>query len=345
MTQTTPGPRPPADTFWETYSPNGEGPVSGLTSLVVHGLVVAAVIFGAGLIANLIGGRRQTEIPLEPVTYGGGGGNELGVSPDNRGDMAIPRDQSEPLAKPPESSVPLLPGPTQPDLPIKAPPPSPFEDDPTGSKAFEQAVAQRSELANLGPNLRTILNGLTGKGKRGPGRRGGDGPGDGPGTGPGRGPGTGNSGRPPESPRFERMLRWTMLFNTSGGEDYLRQLHALGAILGVQDDGGQIRIYRNLRERPLKGKVEDLKDNTRIFWVDNNPDSMTSMAQAMGLEKVPAQIIAFFPETIEQQLLKAELDYGRPRGRRTETDIAETKFRISFPGGRTKVEVAEQTGK
>lgn len=335
-----PGPKPPDEAFWETYSPNGEAPVSGLTSVVFHGLVLGAVIFGATILALF---HRSTDaVDLEPVLIGepgGGGGSTEGVGDVNPGNLTRPPDATEDLTKPEDTKTPLLPTKVEPDLATTKTAAPVFEDDPDGTKMVDQLLAKKPASVNMGPLLKDALVGLAGKGRGGSGSGGGLGTGKGKGEGDGTGDGTGSTRR------GRRVLRWTMLFNTSGGDDYLRQLHALGAILGVQDAGGQVRVYRDLRQRPMKGAVEDLKAINRIFWVDDNQDSMVSMAQAMGLDRVPSQIIAFFPVPLEEQLLKTELDYGRPRGRKAEEDIAETKFRISFPGGRVKVEVQEQRGR
>ena len=66
-----------------------------------------------------------------------------------------------------------------------------------------------------------------------------------------------------------------MIFTTSHGEDYARQLGGLGAMIAVPEADGQYRVFRNLTP-PVRGEIEDLKQINRIFWVDDAPQSVDS---------------------------------------------------------------------
>src|SRR5947208_1631995 len=81
---------------------------------------------------------------------------------------------------------------------------------------------------------------------------GGAGTGTGPGTGSGEGPGEINT-------RTKRKLRWTITFNTTSGDDYLRQLNTLGAILAFRAPDGELKVVRELLRRPAKFVSEDVK--------------------------------------------------------------------------------------
>src|SRR5436190_24388751 len=52
--------------------------------------------------------------------------------------------------------------------------------------------------------------------------------------------------------RDKRMGRWVVNFNTKDAEDYLKQLDACGAILGVPDADGKLMVIRDLKMRPAK---------------------------------------------------------------------------------------------
>jgi hypothetical protein len=125
-------------------------------------------------------------------------------------------------------------------------------------------------------------------------------------------------------PQQQRTLRWTLAFDTRDGAEYARQLDALGAILAVPDKADQYRVIRDLKQRPARGEVEDLSKIQRIFWVDNKPESIRTLAKALQLRPVPDRIIALFPEKVEQELLKKELAY---RGLK-EADIRQTRFKV-----------------
>src|SRR5437868_12729546 len=73
----------------------------------------------------------------------------------------------------------------------------------------------------------------------------------------------------PTSKRGKRALRWEMLFKTQDNADYLRQLNALGAYIGIPDERGKLMIIKDLNERPAKPVYEDLRTVNRIFWVDS----------------------------------------------------------------------------
>jgi WD40 repeat protein len=156
------------------------------------------------------------------------------------------------------------------------------------------------------------------------------------GTGAGTGSGTGKISR-----TQQRMLRWTMIFNTDDGNDYARQLAALGAIVAFQDSAnpGQYRVIRDLTQKPAKAEIEDITQIKRIFWVDDKPRSVSSLALALGVRPAPSYFAMFFPAQLEQDLLKLELGY---RGK-TEDEIDSTRFVVKRSSGSYKVEVEGQT--
>src|SRR5262249_984472 len=131
------------------------------------------------------------------------------------------------------------------------------------------------------------------KGRGGSGIGGGKDKGVGTGDGPGMGAGNLDA-------RVKRTLRWTLMFNTLNGDDYRRQFAALGAILAIPDRSGEYRVIRDLNKRPATGEIEDVGKINRIFWVDDKPDSVRSLAMALGLNPLPSQIVAFFPVELER---------------------------------------------
>ena len=153
--------------------------------------------------------------------------------------------------------------------------------------------------------------------------------------GPGGPPGGGQLDQRPG-----RQLRWTLLFNTHDGRDYLLQLHSLGAILAIPGEDDQLRLVRDLLKRPVQLRVEDLGELDRIYWIDRKPESVQSLTLALGLALSPKFIAAFFPAKLEKELLDKELRYLGKRG--TEDDIKETVFRVVKRGDRYEAVVVEQ---
>lgn len=154
--------------------------------------------------------------------------------------------------------------------------------------------------------------------------------------------GPGNGPDDKSAIRQKRLLRWNLVFDTSTGDSYRRQLIALGAILAVPQPGGRYMVIRDLKTVPAKGKVEDLSALKRIFWIDQNRDTVSKLAAALGLTPAPEHFVAFFPERLENELFEKERKYrGLPENR-----IGETRFEVRpKQGGQYEPVVIEQTEK
>src|SRR5436309_1884904 len=212
---------PPDQRFWKRYSPHHEFPLSAVSSLVLH-------VLGFFLIALVIGGFlfsiRPDDRPPEvgAIEIAGGGGNPLGVEggkgklPEEAATQRSEQQAKLPTISPVESLKNATPEPKPLNL-VK-------EDE--GDRTIESGALTEA-LEKVNERARQQIAGLLApKGKGGPGEGGGKGSGVGTGEGDLTGPGKANM-----SQRQKRQLRWTMMFNTRDGMDYLRQLQALGAIL------------------------------------------------------------------------------------------------------------------
>jgi serine/threonine protein kinase len=161
--------------------------------------------------------------------------------------------------------------------------------------------------------------------------------GEGPGVGSGKGGSTrlvtGNSEK-----RAKRPLRWTLIFNTRDGEDYKKQLQAFGAILAVPDPRNPTK-YLVIRDLDWpEPKAEDLTRIERIWWIDDKPQSVQSLAGALNLQP-PPHFVVYFPERVERDLLEKELTYCG----RKESEITETRFEVRRgPGGKYEAFVLTQ---
>jgi hypothetical protein len=331
---------PPDEKFWQRYSAHHEFPLSSLGSVLLHMLAFGMVAFVMWWWFSSINDELKP-LPLEPLAIGGGGGNPNGMD-NNPGKVLAKRIEAPDLTKPKVNIDPndltndkIKFNPVTPKTPkIDIPPDARFFDT---SDPIKQLAALKKQIEQT-----KIQGPLAPKGQGGAGSGGGQGAGVGPGKGNSTGPGTGNL-----SPRMRRQLRRTIMFSTLSGDDYRQQLRSLGAVLAVpassNDNPNLYLVIRDLNSYPAQGKLEDINELNRklncIFWTDTDPQSVGTLAHALGLPSVPPNITAFFPHDFEQDLLKKELEF---RHVKSEWDIRETVFRIVMRGGRYVAEVERQ---
>ncbi|HEV3146517.1 MAG TPA: hypothetical protein VGZ47_21700, partial [Gemmataceae bacterium] len=279
---------PPENTFWQTYSANGEFPFSSIGSFMVHALVLFIVLGGVFALFS----RRDTGEEMEPVLVGdggpgGGGGNPEGIG-ENPGNLRPP-DAEESLDKPDPTK---LPDKTPDQIDVKAKD-TKIADDPDAKEAVKKEPSKNPKIPGP-PSLKDSVVGIAGKGKGGEGQGGGFGKGIGKGVGDKWGTG-------PSNKRGQRQQRWKMIFDTRSGNDYVRQLNALNAILRF-DVGNKAYIVRNLSERPAKpadlaleldGRPTDPEIKDRLWWLDDDRDSCTAVKEALGLPFMPDAIYAY----------------------------------------------------
>jgi hypothetical protein len=331
MTATNPKPlSPPEARFWRTYSPNGEFPFSSIGSFTIH-LVALLILLGGAFALFSHNENPHDDGGIETVMWPGppgplGGGGKVNGDGNDSGIAGRPRDVEQSLTRPdPKQNYVQTPE-------IAVTPNSSaanrIKEDPDGDKT---KVKGSKSAPLVGPPLVGSFLGNPSKGKQGPGKHGGDGPGDGPFKGPD------SSG----TDSWQRQQRWRMYFTTTNGNDYLRQLSALGAIIRVDQDDRSYFI-RNLNERPAKPLLEDPNAVTGIYWSDEDPSSITTVTETLRLSWTPDRFYIYFPKSFETRLLQKELEYGKIYGRKTEQDIAETHFKIEFARGAPVITVIFQ---
>src|SRR5207244_1516664 len=103
----------------------------------------------------------------------------------------------------------------------------------------------------------------------------------------------------PRTRRDDRRDRWELLFRTETHEDYLRQLNALGAFIGVPDERGELMVIKDLSRRPARPERDTVRNVNRIYWVDSRPESARGIAELLQLDVIPTAFVAFIPATIE----------------------------------------------
>ncbi len=316
-------PKPPDEQFWVRYSPNHEFSLSTLGSVLMHVIIYGAAAF---LITSVFWPEDKAKpVQIDTVTEdAGGGGNRNGTG--NSAGVAVPTQRTEQVQKPDDMVAqedPLAlkdpkieqakintPRIDVPDKKIRYLP-----DD--KADPINRLRALKNEIAALPTQGREAS-----QGQEGPGEGGGAGSGIGKGTGEGAG-----NGNKPLSKQERRQLRRVIRYSVGDGDLYRRQLAGLGIVLAVpeMEDGHKVyRVYRDLSHVPPEGKIEDVYALHRSYWVDDNPDTVALLAQALHIRK-PEAFLALLPQDLEADMLKKELNYQHVKD---ENQIKETVFEV-----------------
>ncbi len=321
------------------YSPHHEFPLSSVSSLALHALVIGILIIGGIILARLNWDSGNQPISADAVSLeeaGGGGGNPAGVGSGPGNGVLPPEAPDAPLPDPSEKVI------VDPDKREKLEQAKkdvltlPEFKDEEGKRLIEEGSKAVNSFLSLNKDVRDKLQkGLAaGQGKGGTGRGGGEGTGTGTGTGSGVGPGSGTG------ERVKRLLRWTLIFNTRDGRDYMRQLDAFGAIVAFPDpkNPNNYLVVRDLKETPAQARPEDIGQIERIYWIDDGAASVRSLASALGLPQIPQHFVVFFAREFEEKLVRLERDY---RGKQ-ENEITETRFDVRRMGSTYEPVVVSQ---
>lgn len=319
--------RPPEESVWKRYSPHNEAPLSTVGSLALHALVIGLLVV-VGIVMTMLGINERKNKPVEfvtieqpapgaPGTPGGAAGQAKAKNPLREKRQAFPEKKHPQVDPRPKLDVNFIAA-----LPVQ------LQNDPAFQEHIKVGHPNLENFLRIGPPLE--LPPLAGD------------PGENPGTGPGGQGGQGGQGGSSEI-RINRMLRWTMLFDTTTGQSYVAQLDSLGAILGIpkKPEGGDYWLIRDLKRRPARLLDEDWTKLRRIQWTDSNPKSAYDVATALRLNAVPTHFIAFMPESLELKLAQLEKAY---KGL-DEKQIFETKFTIVRTGSGFEPRVFSQTQK
>jgi hypothetical protein len=298
----------PDERFWNRYSPHHEFSLSSVSSFALH-----LLILGLAALACMVPffNRDNSRMELNSIMIGDNGGRpdgderSRGQDTDPDGQQNLPNDQ--PRTPPKVADV---------DLRADARPSfTPLPDAVDTDSRTIQEITDFIEKQRKRPRI-AVKDPQT---SRGPDNT--QPIGDGPNT-----PGPNKV----KNKHIQRMLRWTMAFNTRDGKDYAKQLQSLGAIVAIElpDEPAKVTVYRDLTS-PAKGEVEEIKSIKNIWWIDDKPESVSALCGALKIKPEPKRLIAFLPAELEQKLLKLELEYAKGK---TEDEIQETVFELKNRG-------------
>jgi hypothetical protein len=310
----------PDEGSWKRYSQHGEAPLSGAGSLGLHVLALAVIfIVGFGLFRE----KKRSDLPVEPIKVGGKGtgrgegiGNKAGDGVDTedgagRGDGSQekgPIDDGPLKLKPEEIAA----------LPID------IKNDQDAMRAFQKGHPNARVFSQLSDTAREkFRSGLN------PGGNGGQGTGGTVGGTSGDGPGKG-SGRSLND-REKRMYRWRINFPRTSPREYLGQLSAMGAIIGVPVDRDNYKMIKDLSVSPAKVLDDDPSKLGLIYWFNNDPLWTTDVLRELGVGIQASHFVVFFPVSLEEELAKAE--HAAAKGLK-ENQIEETQFILVRQGNK-----------
>jgi hypothetical protein len=319
--ETSTGAGPQAQ-FWKRYSPRHEFSFSSAISIAVHGAVLLLLLFASYLAVRLKLAEDTKPLLLETlavqgdperIASAGQGGPDQEPAQFQERAPAPQRDNAEQSRPRKPDSASLL---TPKAVEIQIRPRDP-------SRALESGgTSVQTDLADVRRRAQEEFDRVLAreKGDRSAADAGSLGRTGGPGAGP-RGPSGGRAGTIEQI----RRTRWRLILNTEDGRDYLRQLHALGAILVIPQPDGEFRIIRDLAH-PESGKAEHLKQLPDFYWLDTEPRSKRSLSMALGLQTEPEYFVVFLPKSLENELLKKELQHSGVG----EDRIKETHFQLRW---------------
>ncbi len=318
--QPAPAPKPvalpPEEKFWQKYSPHHEFPVSTVLSASIYVLAAVLLFLGAKYLWDR--SHRDEPLPISIVDVAGddrspgehgGGGEGIGDLP--------PGERRTEATAPTPASPDTPPAPKAPELAEATPKqdklPDPVSQEDVRVVAEDPAVANK--LSNLKEGVKNELLKQLAPPKPA-GRPGGTAQ---PGRGKGKGPGGDENGLGPRgvmNTRMKRTMRWQLNFRVISVNDHLNQFAGLGAILAVPERNGTFKLFRDLRSRPPRGKIEDVSKLNRIWFHDTyqeHPQAVSQLGRALGYTQPPEAIIAFFPQDLEERMKKMEEEYrGKP---------------------------------
>jgi hypothetical protein len=323
-------PRPPNawQRFWHRYSPNGEFPLSSCSSLGIHVLLVLLLI----LMGKVLDKHQRPAPGVDVVQVGDEPNAAAGLQaggPGERTSLAetAPADSPSPVDLPRQPAEEL-----QTQVVVDASQAALVSDDAVSSevsqaaqRAAQSAARAREGLARAKQRLQNNMGG------GGPAAAGGGN------AAAGNTPGGGGSGA---TGRAARPGRWILRFRSVSVEDLLNQYAGLSAELAFPTAGDRFRFFYNLTLRPPPSRVQGLEKETRLYWQEDNPQSLTGLTQYLGLPLV-SYMLCFLPQQVEDKMARMEEAYAGLK----EDQIASTTFEVVRRGGGYDVQVVEQKPK
>lgn len=316
---------PPEETFWQRYSWHGEFPISILAAIAIVVAIGALMIY---ILRLQFEGKKAEERPPVPtrglkIAEGERGGKIGGGSGSDQPKEAIENRPAEPQRQIPQAELKremISASAWVPDL----------KENPEALERIVQSPGY-DKLNKLNDELKN----RAGKGFGGTGGNT-SGNGKGPDVGTGVGPGKGDA-----ATSGSRSVRWTILFRTNSGEDYLEQLAAFKAKIVIPEPPAWKTniLFTDVASKSPKGKPLTAEDELPMMqFVDEDRVSAAKVTRALGLDFDPPYFAAYFTKEVEEELAAKERAYRNKR----EDQIYSTTFRVLLQNGKYVITVTDQ---
>jgi hypothetical protein len=325
---------PPDEKFWVRYSPHHEAPLSGMTSLFLHGLVVGLMLIVGSLMSLRWHGEADKPPRMQLAMIEGG---PAGDGPEGLGGPAgLPGQDEQRTELAPSTATPDTPSPkiqsgelqleNAPSVDLLLPDVSPMPAEP---KDLIGELDMLTKQANQTSAVKKSAGG--GNNPKGVGGRGGAGDAPGPGRGK-RGTGTGGGG--PAGATKAQIFAWRWRFDLSGdGKLHAEKLAAVGVTLALLDVRGQYWVIRDLDKRPVDMRRENMQQyKDAVKWYNTKQDSVFALARELQLPFVPQHVVLLLPKEREQKMAAAEAEFARHE-RRDLNAVQATWFDFRVQGG------------
>jgi hypothetical protein len=318
---------PPEETFWHRYSWHGEFPISILAAIAIVVAIGAILIY---ILQLQFQGKKSDErapVPTRGLKIADGErGGKMGGPGGGGGN---PKEAVEPRPIEPQRQIP------QAELKKEMISASAWVPDLKDNPDALERIVQSPGYDRLN-KLNDELKRRAGQGFSGTG-----GKNSGTGMGPDKGPGPGGKeGSGDASTSGSRSVRWTILFRTNSGKDYLDQLAEFKAKIVIPEPPGWKTniLFTDVGGSP-KGKPLTSSDELPLMqFVDEDRASASKVARALGLDFDPPYFAAYFTKEVEEELAAKERGY---RGKR-EDQIYSTTFRVLLQNGKYVISVTDQ---
>lgn len=153
------------------------------------------------------------------------------------------------------------------------------------------------------------------------------------------------SGPPLDGMRAQRKERWAITFSYRDGKEYLRRLAELEAILAIPDGADKYLVIDDLNKLPLSARRQttaDINALNRIYWLQDDPEPLEALKDALALPDRPKYFWAFFPPDLEKAFLEAELGKSKLTEEQLNRDKWKSLFAAKRIDGKWKIDVIEQ---
>jgi hypothetical protein len=302
---------PPEEGFWHRFSWHGEFPISILASIAI---VVAIGLLLIYLLKLQFNEKKAEERPPVPtrglkIAQGERGGRVGGPGGGQ------PKEVQDARPVEPQRQIPAA------ELKRETISASTWVPDLKNNPEALERIVQSPGYDRLN-KLNDELKQRAGKGFGGEG-----GSNNGSGTGSKEGPGIGDKKGPGDATTSgSRSVRWTILFRTNSGKDYLEQLAEFKAKIVIPEPPGWKTnlLFTDVANSPKGVPLTSADELPMMQFVDEDRVSASKIARALGLEFDPPYFAAYFTKEVEEELAAKERAYKGLK----EHQIYSTTFRV-----------------